>query len=396
MAGFAFLTHNLMIGTVFGSYGVLITAVEAKLHLTRDVSSLGIPLIMLAIALGAPVVGSLLSRFSLRLLMMVGALLVVAGFGLLSISSSVAVFLVAYGLLLGPAMALNSTFIPATLVTRWFSAQRGRALGVVNMPLLAAAMPPVLAWVITHHGLNATYALMGAMGALLFIISLFVIDHPPASGEPAGQAAAAATAPEDGTLSNGQIMRSGAFWGIVAGFAALAMSASVMSAHLVPLATGWGVEPTTAAALLSFSSIGGMAGSPAWGWVAERLGGARVLGLLCLFGAGLWLILLAAPAYPVLAATVAMLGFTGGAMVPVSSLALSQVFGRASFARAYGLCNLINLPALVLGVPIAAHIYVTTGAYTDALILMAALSAVGMVCALLSSRSGGRLQSQAA
>ena len=169
----------------------------------------------------------------------------------------------------------------------------------------------------------------------------------------------------------------------------MVMGASVMSAHVVPMAMGWGIGATRAAALLSFSSFGGMAGSATWGWIAERLGGTRVLGILCLSGAMLWLLLLFQPSYPLLAAIAALMGFTSAPVVPVSSLALSQLFGRASFGRAYGLCNLLNLPSLMLGVPIAAHIYVRTGSYAGAMVAMAVLGVVGMLSALVSGK--GRL-----
>jgi len=239
MAGFAFLTHNLMIGSVFGSYGVLIPAIEAQLHLSRDVSSLGIPLVMLVIALGAPLIGGLLGRVSLRRLMMAGAVLMIAGFALLATGSGVVPFLLAYALLLGPAMSLNSAMIPTTLVTRWFDAQRGRALGFVNMPLLAAFMPPLLALVLTRGGLSAAYGLMAAMGGLLLLVALFVIDYPPRTMPAAGESAHERTN-HNASLDIGALLRSGRFWGVVAGFAVLAMSASVMSAHVVPLAMGWG------------------------------------------------------------------------------------------------------------------------------------------------------------
>ena len=75
MAAIAFLSYNLTIGCIFGSYSVMMGPIEVKLGLTRDVSSLGIPLILLAIALSAPVVGILVGKVSIRLLMMLGALL---------------------------------------------------------------------------------------------------------------------------------------------------------------------------------------------------------------------------------------------------------------------------------------------------------------------------------
>lgn len=386
MAGFAFLTHNLMVGTVFGSYGVLIAAVEAKLHVSRNLSSLGIPLIMLAIALGAPVVGGLLGRRSLRLLMMVGALLMTGGFALLAVAPGFGFFLLAYALFLGPAMALNATFIPTALVTRWFNTKRGRALGFVNMPLLAAAMPPLLALLMTRYGLSAAYAAMALAGLLLLVVAIFVVDHPPS---PDIAAEEVQTAAADSGVTNRDLLRSRRFWGIVLAFAVLAMSASVMSAHVVPMVIGWGIDAPRAAALLSVSSIGGMAGSATWGWIAERLGGARVLALLCLSGVLLWVLLALEPSYPLLATIAGLMGFTTAPMVPVSSLAFSQAFGREAFTRAYGLCNLLCFPALVLGVPLAAAIYVATGGYLGAMYLMAALGVIGALAALISARGFG-------
>src|ERR1700722_12032195 len=85
MAAISFFVHNLVIGCIFGSYGVLLLAVEARTHLTRDLSSLGISLVLAVIALMAPVFGVLVGKFSLRLLMMLGALMMTAGFIILAV-----------------------------------------------------------------------------------------------------------------------------------------------------------------------------------------------------------------------------------------------------------------------------------------------------------------------
>jgi hypothetical protein len=178
------------------------------------------------------------------------------------------------------------------------------------MPLLAAIMPPLLALVMTRYGLPATYALMAAIGGLLLIVALFVVAYPPQGYREAVSGPHVAASSDSG-MTNRELLRSGNFWGIVAAFAAMVMGASVMSAHIVPLAMGWGIDATRAATLLSFSSIGGMAGAITWGWIAERLGGVRVLGILCLCGSGLWLMLLLQPSYPFFAAIALLMGFTG-------------------------------------------------------------------------------------
>jgi predicted MFS family arabinose efflux permease len=230
----------------------------------------------------------------------------------------------------------------------------------------------------TRYGLSATYLLLAATGVLILLSALFVVDRPPgaATAEPGKPAA-----PDTG-MTSAELFRSGRFWALSIAFAAIATGASVRSAHIVPLAMGWGIDATRAAVLISVSSIGGMLGSPVWGWVAERLGGARVLAILCIIGALGWVALLLKPPFLLLALLSAAMGFASGAVVPVVSLALSQVFGQPSFGRAFGLANLVSLPYTVVGVPAAAVVFVQTGSYTGAMIGLAVFGLLGLFCAL--------------
>jgi cyanate permease len=383
MAAISFFAHNLVIGCIFGSYGVLLLAVEARTHLTRDLSSLGISLVLAVIALMAPVFGVLVGKFSLRLLMMLGALMMTAGFVILAVGGSAYIFLAVYALLFGPAMSLNSTMLPLTLVTRWYNVNRGRALGIVTMPLLAAGMAPMVALVLRHYGLSATYFMLAGLSATLLLAAGFVIDHPPNSAEPTSKVPPRETAADPG-MSVGQLLFTTRFWTLSLAFAAVTTSATILAAHLVPLAMGWGIDAVRAASLMSFSSIGGMIGSGVLGWGADRLGGALTLVILCVGGAILWTLMLLQPPYLVTAMLVGLIGFMGAPIVAVASMAFSQSLGRASFGRALGLCYLIDLPFLVLGVPAAARVYVRTGSYAGALIGMVVFLLVGAACALVS------------
>jgi MFS family permease len=156
------------------------------------------------------------------------------------------------------------------------------------------------------------------------------------------------------------------------------------------MAIGRGVEPTRAAVLLSVSSLGAMIGSPAFGWLAERLGGAPALATGCVGAALLWTLLMIQPSYPLLMLIVVFMGFTSGGVIPMVGMAISQTFGRENFSRVLGLMSLLNLPASVAGVPLAAIIYVRTGSYDGALLAMAALNVFGALCCvglIMRSRS---------
>ena len=67
-------------------------------------------------------------------------------------------------------------------------------------------------------------------------------------------------------------------------------------------------------------------------------------------------------------------------------MALSQRFGQANFGRAFGLSNLVNLPFMGLGVPIAGYVYVRTGSYTATVIGLVGIFLLGAVSAAMSRR----------
>lgn len=386
MAAIAFLAYNLTIGCVFGSYSVMMGPMEARLHLTRDVSSLGIPLIMLSIALFAPVIGILVGKFSIRLLMMLGALLLIAGFVTLAVAPNVTVFLLAYGVFLGPGMSLMATMLPPTLVTRWWLVNRGRALGIVHMPLLSAGISPLVALVLTRYGFAATYAMLAGLMALLLPALFFVVDYPPSTNVRGTEGLAAPPAPLAAGLKIGDLLRSAGFWTLALAYASVMIGQTFLAAHMVPLAMGWGIDATRAASLLTASSFGGMAGSALFGWVADKLGGAATIVIMCVNSAILWAIMLLHPPFTAFVILAALMGLHGAGVGAVVSLAMSQRFGQASFSRAFGLSNLVNLPFLVAGVPVAGLIYVRTGTYTLAIIGVVGIFLLGALLAATSRR----------
>jgi MFS family permease len=167
-------------------------------------------------------------------------------------------------------------------------------------------------------------------------------------------------------------------------FAAIVVGATIMAAHLVPMTMDWGIASTRAATLLAVSSLGGMAGSVIFGWVADRLGPGLTLVIMCVNNALLWAILMLQPPYEVILLLATLMGLHTAAITPVVSLAFSRRFGQASFGRVFGMSNLVNLPFMMAGVPAAGHVYVRTGSYLGAVIGLIAFTLLGAVCALKS------------
>ncbi len=380
MAVIALLMQNMGIGCMWGSYSVLLSAVEMRLGVTRELSALAVPIVTLATAGCAPIVGMIVTRYSLRMLMLVGAVLSFAGYCLLAATSSYAMYLVAFGLLIGPGMAAG-VVLPSVLVTRWFTVHRGRVLGIVCAPVVAAVVPLLSVWALQTYGLTFAYGLLTALSAICVIANLFIVDRPPGSAA-AVSGAPAGTAAGQGTLSVLQLLSSPRLWALTIPAAACATGAIVLTSQMIPIVRAWGISPMLAASLLTICSLMGIVGTLVFGWVADLLGGPATMALLVLDGAILWFLLLLKPPYPVAVVLIGLWGLHGAGILPVLAMSLSEAFGRDNFGRAYGLGQLLNLPFGVLCVPVAALIYSHTGSYSGAIIVQAIFFLIGVPLAL--------------
>lgn len=404
MAVIAFINQNIAIACMWGSFSVLLGAVETRLGVGRELSTLGAPAINLSTAIFAPVVGVLAARFSLRLVMLVGSILTVAGYILLALATTYPLYLLAYGVLLGPGMAVG-VILPATLLTRWFTVDRGKALGIVTAPTVITVVPIFSTWMLQAHGLIATYIALAALSALSVIANLFIIDRPPGSRQDRAAEAHGAHAPNRAhgahapnrahgahapggaeTMGIGQLLRLPRFWVLVLAYVASVTGSVVFSAHIVPMARSWGYPASLAATLFSIELFAGIAGTVLFGWIADRLGGALALVLVVFDPALLWLLLLLHPPFAGLVVLAALIGVHAAGVLPVMGLALSEAFGRESFSRAYGLVNLINLPFSVLCVPAASMVYAHTGSYDGAIMGVAAFLGLASLLAVSARR----------
>jgi len=382
------LAQNAMTGFAFGSFGTLVLAFERDLGVSRSMSTLGIPLMLIAMALCAPVIGILAQRSSLRLLMMAGAALSAIGYTLIGLAPHFWIVLAGYGLFVGPGAAMLGSMVPSALMSNWFDAGRGRAIGIVNMPILVGVVPLASSWLITHHGRGAVFAMMAIGMSLLVPVMALVIDHPRKRGLlPVGATPAAADAPPLPLLDYAAMARKPVFWGIVLMGCVLGGAGVTMVSHIVPLAVGRGFDISRAALLLTAIGMLGAVGSPVFGWLADRLGGVAALTLNGALQALLWSVILTAPSFPVTLGIVALIGIGAGGLMAALGSTFSERFGPQNFGRAYGLFAFVNLPFSV-GMPMMAALsFDRTGSYAPAFLgVILALGGIALLGFTLVTR----------
>jgi cyanate permease len=395
------LSHNMIIGCLMGSFSVMLSSVEERMDVSRAESSVVGGLVIFGSALIASFVGPLMGKYSLRPLMFFGSSLMVAGFLILAYTTSYPLYIACYLLLFGPSMAIAGAVGPATLVTRWFTRNRGLALGLVHLSLVVAVT----------YGAQATYLLLAvAVAVSLLPATLAIRDYPPDAG--AGTAAAqevrapVAETVEDfvpgadpqaevdrqapalgaDTMTVPQILKSPAFWaiGTIAGL--IITSLMMLTFNMIQIAGSLGITGFPAALLQSIMAFSGMAGSILFGWIADRIGGARGMALIAFDSAVLLFLLQFEMPYAALAVVIGLLGMHGAGMVPNVSRALAHSLGQGSFSRAYGLQAALSVPFTIIGIAAMGMAFDRTGNYSAALTGIAVCMVAAIPLAFIAAR----------
>jgi cyanate permease len=396
MALIASLTFNIGVGSIMGTPGVLLPHMKAYLGVSTEMASAGLLAAMVASAVFAPMIGALAARFSLRWVLGIAALLLAGAWTLLGLSRSYPLYMLAYGLMFGPTMAVVASVLPPTLVTRWFNRNRGLAIGLVHLPIMVAIMPLATEWLISHIGLQHTFGVLAVLPLVTLLpAALLLIDWPPEAELPPVTSAIGSepaadqitpSEPHGHSLTILQLLSRPRFWALSLAAAMPNTSSTLLGLHLVSMAESWHIAPLAAAGLASIMSLVGMVGAVAMGFVADRIGGARALALISACDAVLWMLFLTGLPYAGLAAVIGLIGLFGSGCIPSICKAFAENFGRATFSRAIGLMVPISLPLLfagLIGPGMAVRIH---GNYTPVVLVMACGFVLTALLAAFSTR----------
>jgi MFS family permease len=179
-------------------YPLLAPQFEAAFHTSRELGQMPWTMFLLVSALCSPLLGRAFDVMSDRLLLLVGAGLLAAGWLLASAASGVALLIVAYGAML--AIGVQLVFVgTTTAVARRYAGVAGLALGVAYAgPGIGVALAlPVAASVIPEIGWRSTAGVFAAL-SLLALPFVWLMTTGAAVLVPAGATSAAGADSSDG------------------------------------------------------------------------------------------------------------------------------------------------------------------------------------------------------
>jgi MFS family permease len=240
----------------------------------------------LAMAFTSMIWGTLSDRFGPRPVVLTGSVVLAASLALASLSTSLLVFQLIFGVMVGSATA--AIFAPMmACVTGWFDTHRSLAVSLVSagMGMAPMTMSPLAAWLVSNHDWRTSMQIVALVVAAIMIPVSLLVRRAPALAigpdTPSGEAA-------QPDMSLAQALRSPQFIILLLTNFFCCATHSGPIIHTVSYAISCGIPMVAAVTIYSVEGLAGMGGRIAFGLLGDRFGAKRVLvlGLLAqAFGA---------------------------------------------------------------------------------------------------------------
>jgi sugar phosphate permease len=386
----------LTMGTTVGVFGLYVLPVSEEFGLSRaDVNS-GFAIMNLGGAVIAPLVGRAADTFSVRRVMTAGAICYAIASITIGLSDKLWLNALALGMILPVTIGGMTSFGVMTMVTRWFEAQRARALSLaaIGMSLGSVVMAPLVGWLIGSVGWRHLLVGQGVVLGTLFLVLIFILRDRPGPNDVEPRPASMADIPppppvaaaDQKPLSTRAILSRPAFY-IVAITMALGMgTVQAVTISLIPMVQETGISVAAAAGLISIMGVAGIVGRLVLAAIGDRVNKALTLSLCLAVFAALVALLPVPQGYLPVAVIAGILGFIGGAVMPLCLALLAEVVGPYSFASANGLASLAMALLGAITIRLSGDIFDATGTYHAVFAMLGGGIAVGSLLMLVYAR----------
>lgn len=369
-------------------FGFFTYAVSLLTQPVRESFDVGVEMVMYSLTCGTfvglftmPIVGVLLDKLSVRKLFAAGIVLFALGLWLVGQTTTIIQYIVAFGITMALANALAGAMISSAVVSRWFTENRGKALGVAatGTSVGGVLIPGLITFWLPDYGWRGTLENLAIVLIVLVLpVVLWTIRswpsevgiQAPEEGEAGGSATSAAQ------LGLKDILHNPNFWWLGASLGLLFSTYASILSNMTPYATQLGHQEEAASGLIMVVAISGLLGKLLFGMAADRLGHKLALWTAQLLVATGFILLAIEPSYLLILLACVSIGLAAGGMLPVWGAFIADLFGLQSYGRAFGLMAPIITLFVMVGFPLTGRLYDATGSYSLCLWIFSGLMVV--------------------
>jgi len=280
------------------------------------------------------------------------------------------------------------------LLSRWFKAARGRAMGFAYLGIgLGGALVPLIAVRLVHaYGWQGA---LRALGAAIIVIALplalIVKESPDGVESPAPRVKPASDATPSAPVRD--VLRRPAFYLLMLGSMCSIAAVGGANQHLkLYLSLDHHYTQGAAAAVASLTLAASLVGRLTMGWLADRWTKKYVMLLIYLLVAGSIPILLIASTQGAVSVFAVIFGIGLGGEYMVIPLMAAELFGTRVLGRAMGIILAADGVAEALAPMLVGRLHDMTGSYVSGFATLIGFAIAGAIAiALLPRRSAVQL-----
>jgi len=363
---------------------VVLPAVQAEFGVARADASLPYTLTMIGFGIGGVLMGRLADRYGVMVPLLVGAAGLGVGFIAASMATSIWMFALVHGVVIG-GLGAASTFAPLIADTSlWFNRRRGIAVAICASGnyMAGTIWPPIVQHFVETVGWRDTYWWLGVFCFVtMSLLALRMRRRPPvvAPGATGTVAAMASNRPFGMTPGTAQA------WLCVAGLSCC-VAMAMPQVHIVALCADLGYGTARGAQMLSLMLGFGIVSRLLFGLICDRIGGLRTLLLAAALQTVALLLFLPFDGLVSLYIVSALFGLFQGGIVPAYAIIVREHFSPKEAGARVGTVLMFTMLGMALGGWMSGKIYDLTGSYDAAFVNGIAWNLVTVGIAILLLR----------
>jgi MFS family permease len=330
---------------------------------------LTIALLQIGAGVMGPLAGRALDTFPLKWVILTGLACMVIGLLLAQRATALWHLWLVYATLMPITMTLTGTLAAQTLVSRWFTDNRGFALGISAIGTnVGGIVLPVLvsAWLLQVGWRDTLNNLMFLSVALVLPLTFLVLSRSPTQTSNLESGGAS----DQRVWTTREILTTSMFWIPFCSLAPLSMAFGTLQFNLGIIVRDIGLDTAVTGNLIALTSVCMVAGKLFFGIMGDRVDHRKLYWIANVATIIALLLVLYAQTLPVLVVATVATGISGGGILPLMGLMYSSRFGVASFGRVMGFGMLTIMAGAVSPIG-AGWVYDLYGSYSIALVTLA-------------------------
>jgi MFS family permease len=379
---------------VFGaqiSFGVFFKPMLNEFGWTRAETSGPFALCMIVSGVLTIVSGRLSDKFGPRIVVTVGAIIIGAGYLLMSTISSLWQLYLYFGILV--AAGTSAMYVPiVALIAKWFTRGRGlmSGIGIAGIGFGIGVIPATASQLIVSFNWRTSLLIIGIGSAVLLVLIAQLLKEPPTEQVSKSEGPNRDTPgsnPKKG-ISLEQAFKTKQLWMMFIAWIFYGFFFQVGMVHIVPYATDLGLTVVVAASVLTTIGIVGGFGRIFLGLIGDRLGNRKTVFTSFLITGlaytglslshSIWML------YTFAAIFGALCG-VGVLLIPT----IAEYFGFKDLGTISGVIVFANSLGGALSPPLAGAVFDVTGSYEIAFIMCGFFGiAAGIIVWLLKPITG--------